>query len=89
MNKENIIDTIIQLNLKHISISNIEVKENYYIITIDGGYNGLNKWSEYLSQINIIMQQFKECWLIELINDCPDDIWTLKLGIRNVKSKED
>lgn len=73
------------LGLEHISVSSIEYKEDYSIISIHGGLNGCGDILFYLGQVGSIicmLQKYcKNVWLINWTNDCSDDIWYLKLGV--------
>lgn len=74
-------DTIKALNLGGgVSPSTYEDKGDHVIITIYGGFNGNGDWITYLNQITTIIQAL-DAWVIDLINDCPDDVWTLRIGI--------
>jgi len=56
--------------------------ESYYIVHYYGGRNGHGSWNSYLKDIKAIFEEFKYAWLIELQNDCLDDVWDLKIGFR-------
>lgn len=73
-------DTIKALNLEDVSPSTYEDKGDHVIITIYGGFNGNGDWITYLNQITTIIQAL-DAWVIDLINDCPDDVWTLRIGV--------
>ena len=57
----------------------------YYIATIFGGDNGPAKWTKYLNNIkrlvNELSKKFKFVWIIDLENDCLDDVYTLRVGV--------
>lgn len=57
-----------------------DVNSKYYITGIYGGLNGNGKWSEYLDDIKHIIDEIKDCWIIDLEVDVPDDVWTLWIG---------
>lgn len=69
------------LNLYRVFIRTYEEKEDHAIITFDGGYNGSGSWSFYMHQISDIIE-ILDAWVIDLINDCPDDVWTLRIGVK-------
>lgn len=55
----------------------------FYIATYFGGLNGGGsgkKWVRYLDVIKSIMDKFEHSWLIELWNDCCDDVWYLTIA---------
>jgi D-serine dehydratase len=57
----------------------------YVVVEFYGGLNGSGNWVEYMKDItsmfNILQSEYN-CWLVNLENDCPDDVFTLKIGIR-------
>ena len=73
-------DKIDSLNLENVVPSKYEDKGDHAIITIYGGFNGNGSWITYLTQIAIIIQAL-DAWVIDLTNDCPDDVWTLRIGV--------
>lgn len=68
-----------------IEVHEIEPKDNYYIVTIYGGDNGWGRLTNYLTDVKLIIDQFEDVWLIDWINDAPDDVWVLRIGIQNTK----
>lgn len=80
------------LDLDKISVKSVEEKEDYNIITIHGGLNGLGDIFFYLNQVDRIVCELsadkKDVWLISWENDCADDVWYLKLGVRDTKRKQ-
>lgn len=57
----------------------------YVVVEFYGGLNGSGNWFEYMKDITNmfdILQPEYNCWLVNLENDCPDDLFTLKIGIR-------
>lgn len=73
-------DKIKSLNLEKVTPSKYEDKGDHVIITIYGGFDGNGDWTTYLNQITTIIQTL-DAWVIDLTNDCPDDVWTLRIGI--------
>lgn len=73
-------DKINSLNLENIVPSGYVDKGDHSIITIYGGFNGNGNWITYLNQIITIIQAL-DAWVIDLTNDCPDDVWTLRIGV--------
>lgn len=56
----------------------------YAVAEFYGGLNGPGDWFEYMKDITTlfdILQSEYDCWLVNLENDCPDDVFTLKIGI--------
>lgn len=57
----------------------------YVVAEFYGGLNGSGQWTNYLKAIselfNIISWDYR-VWLVDLSNDCLDDVFYLKVGIR-------
>jgi hypothetical protein len=55
------------------------------VIALVGGLNGHGKWEDYFEDLAKIITTIKEngydTWVIDLVNDCLDDVFTVKLGI--------
>lgn len=64
----------------------IETHSDYKIIHLTGGLNGNGNWNDYLADIqkifDLFSKNFKSVWLVKLDNDCPDDVFTLSIGVR-------
>lgn len=75
-------NTFDELKFKRISFDKIQVKSDHILIHISGGGNGPGRWQDYLGQIDSIVRAFKGSYVVDIINDCPDDIWYLRLGLR-------
>ena len=86
MINENIIRELIEKTLPRtnskITLDEIINKNNHYVVTLYGGLNGYGRLHNYLNDIQEIINQFDNVWLINWDNDCLDDIWALKIGIR-------
>ena len=69
---------IISENNSDIKLSAMcEVKEGgYYVCSVYGGLNGGGKWTNYLSDLKTIFEKIGYAWLIEMENDCLDDLWS-------------
>ena len=65
-----------------------KTEEGHYIAYIHGGENGPGNWVDYSKYLNDLFISVPESWIIDLINDCPDDVWTLRLGY-DIKEKGD
>lgn len=67
-------------------INGTEYYDDYAIISLHGGKNGCGNWEDYIEVIsNLILtldNYFSDVWLIDLINDCPDDVFDLRIGLR-------
>lgn len=56
-----------------------------YLAIYAGGMNGgklIDKWGKYLDCIKDILKNFDDSWLVDLNNDCCDDVWYLTVGFR-------
>ena len=69
----------------NITCEEIEPQDNYFIVKLYGGDNGWGRLTNYISDIKLIVYQFEDVWLIDWINDAPDDVWVLRIGIQNTK----
>ena len=55
----------------------------WYSAKIYGGLNGNGTWSSYLEDIKKLFTSIvQDVWLIDIENDVPDDVWTLRIGFR-------
>ena len=57
----------------------------YYIVQIYGGLNGSGEWTDYFEDLTTMakaLETIGHAWLIELENDCLDDVFTLTMGLR-------
>lgn len=59
----------------------------YLIINVHGGLNGPGKWSNYLKEITVFFENLENRfgyspWLIDMTNDCLDDVFDMVVGIR-------
>ena len=66
----------------------IEEVENgdlsYIVVVLYGGLNGSGNFADYEKTIAKIAEETEKkhhCWLVQNINDCPDDVFTLFIGI--------
>lgn len=59
---------------------------SYFILTVDGGLNGRGEFLFYLEDVTKLvkklMVRFNYVCLIDWFNDCPDDVFRLRLGLR-------
>lgn len=55
-------------------------------VMLCGGDNGPNRWTEYLLRLAIFIERvketFKDVWLIDIDNDCADDVHYVTLGVK-------
>ena len=71
------------ISIKRINLGDIlDPETRHYIITLYGGLNGRGKFFDYLRDVQYIVSHLKDAWLIDWINDCPDDVWVLRIGVR-------
>ena len=63
--------------------------EGHYVVTLFGGNNGQCNWPGYLMQLINVINAFSEvgyhAWIVDIINDCPDDVHTVRIGVRELK----
>jgi hypothetical protein len=65
-------------------------RDQYLVVRFFGGLNGPGKWTEYMPPITKLINEISKeyhCWLVQLVNDCIDDVFTLDIGVS--KPKED
>jgi len=61
--------------------------EETITFAISGGYNGKADWAEYFEQLAKFTKEVNEdnrvnkIWIINIKNDCTDDIWYAEFGI--------
>ena len=71
-------------------VTKLEETKEHFSIRLSGGKNGSGEWNKYLvdllSFINRLTDKdiggFKKVWLISLMNDCPDDVFDVYIGVR-------
>ena len=54
----------------------------FLIISFWGGLNGWGEWKDYIKEIESIINEYEDSWVVDLENDCLDDLWYLRLGYR-------
>lgn len=63
-----------------------ETDPSIFYVTISGGMNGNGKWSNYLTILHDLFIKlesvFEDAWVIEVWNDCLDDVFYVRVGIR-------
>lgn len=55
---------------------------DHYIAFICGGNNGYSDWATYFKCLTTIVNSVKKGWLIEIENDCCDDVHYALIGFR-------
>jgi hypothetical protein len=80
--------------LRFFDIVEFNKRDQYVVARFFGGLNGGGrdeKWLDYMDAItelfNKISKDYRHYWLVQLVNDCADDVFTLDIGID--KPKED
>ena len=66
-----------QLPLK---LFKVEEKKDHFLVTVCGGNNGHHNWSQYLRNAVLLMEGH-DWWLVNIINDCPDDVHNITIGV--------
>lgn len=83
---ENCIKELIKKTLpktySRITLHEIVNKGDHYVLKFCGGLNGCGRLHNYLNDVQEIINQFDNVWLINWDNDCLDDVYVLKIGIR-------
>ena len=88
-----IVDGMVRKSRIRIYKSEID-KYGTMTITFAGGTNGGDgQWFEYFKDLSDVLKEINDktnyhTWAIKLINDCPDDVFDLTIGIREKKSYE-
>ena len=63
-----------------------EYTDKYYILKMYTGENGRGKWENYFSEMLGFVNNMKgkgyNIWMIDWINDCADDVSTIRFGFR-------
>lgn len=55
---------------------------NHYIAFVSGGNNGHSEWATYLDCLKAIVNALPRAWIVELDNDCCDDVHYALVGFR-------
>ena len=78
--------------LSHYTIGEIrEVIEfddsKHYVFRLDGGDNGNGNWGKYLEDLRKVVveleEKFEKSWIVEMKNDCADDVHYVFVGVKN------
>ena len=80
--EEHLKNKIDKLGLKSVSFKGVSLRNGaHLVIKVFGGFNGINDgWVNYLKQIEKILEQFNNPWVLKLENDAIDDLWYLEFG---------
>ena len=73
------------------NIVEVRLGERYVVARIYGGLNGSGKWETYLEDINKLLKDIEKkyhTWVVQILNDCCDDVWTLEIGVRWTEKDE-
>ena len=70
------------------AITDIFKANDHYIAYIYGGEHGPGNWKNYSEFLKDLFANLDDAWVIDLSNDCADDVWTLRLGF-DIKEKGD
>jgi len=70
------------------TVSDVFKADDHYIAYIYGGENGPGNWKNYSNFLSDLFQNLNQAWMIDLSNDCADDVWTLRMGF-DIKEKGD
>lgn len=54
--------------------------DDRYVAYIHGGENGTGEWKDYMEYLKRLFTNINDSWLLDLENDCADDVWTLRLA---------
>ena len=74
---------------RHLHLSGVvSVRDgDHYIAFVSGGNNGHSNWKAYFQSLMMIIEECKDAWIIELDNDCCDDVHYALIGFRTKKRK--
>lgn len=68
-------------------------KHGTNVIKVWGGYNGQNDWSDYFDALKELFKKLNEngirAWVIDIKNDCPDDVFDARIGVEFADTKKD
>ena len=74
---------------RHLHLSGVvSVRDgDHYIAFVSGGNNGHSNWKAYFQSLMMIIEECKDAWVIELDNDCCDDVHYALIGFRTKTRK--
>lgn len=80
-----VIEWVDKTDLKFGNIRKVQDKEgSHYVVHLYGGNNGKSDWPSYLAEISafiIYASKKLHVWVIKLVNDCPDDVFDVYIGL--------
>jgi hypothetical protein len=57
------------------------VDSDHYVIKLNGGLNGSGNWESYLKDMQVVIKELGDCYVIDIEVDVPDDVWVLYIGL--------
>ena len=69
---------------RHLSLDGVvSVRDgDHYIAFVSGGNNGESNWRAYFDSFMMILEECKRAWIIDIDNDCCDDVHYALIGFR-------
>lgn len=69
---------------RHLSLDGVvSVRDgDHYIAFVSGGNNGESNWRAYFESFMMILEECKSAWIIDIDNDCCDDVHYALIGFR-------
>jgi len=69
---------------RHLHLSGVvSVRDgDHYIAFVSGGNNGHSNWRAYFESMMMILEECKHAWIIDIDNDCCDDVHYALIGFR-------
>ena len=62
---------------------------NHYIAFVSGGNNGHSDWGAYFDSFKAILDALPQSWIVEIDNDCCDDVHYALIGFRVSERKSE
>lgn len=71
-----------KIDMHRISVANVYYDDyGTKCVDIYGGYNGPGDWVTYFKQLTAIVEQMDGCYLVDLLIDVLDDVWTASFSL--------
>ena len=69
---------------RHLSLDGVvSIRDgDHYIAFVSGGNNGHSNWRAYFESMMMILEECKHAWIIDIDNDCCDDVHYALIGFR-------
>lgn len=68
-------------------------KYDTLVIILAGGLNGPGKWKDYFEDLTTVQTELNkngiDAWMIDAENDCPDDVFDFRFGVRKKDNSND